>query len=52
MRTSLDKSLRPLPRAADDVDTSLRFLTERGRADGVEVLLPHAWGATDPFTQL
>ena len=52
MRTSLDKPLKPLPRAADDLHTSLRFLTERGRADGVEVLLPHAWSATDPFKEL
>ena len=52
MRTSLDKPLKPLPRAADDLDTSLRFLAARGRADGVEVLLPHAWGATDPFEGL
>ena len=41
MRTSLDKPLKPL-----------RFLTERGRVDGVEVLLPHAWAVTDPFAGL
>jgi L-ascorbate metabolism protein UlaG (beta-lactamase superfamily) len=52
MRTSLDKPLKPLPGAADDLDTSLRFLTERGRADGVEVLLPHTWAVTDPFAGL
>jgi L-ascorbate metabolism protein UlaG (beta-lactamase superfamily) len=48
----LDRPLVPFPRALDDVDATLRFLRERGRAEGVEVALPAAFERVDPFAGL
>jgi L-ascorbate metabolism protein UlaG (beta-lactamase superfamily) len=45
----LDRPLTPLPRFADNFRRSLRFLTERGLAEGVDVQLPVAWERVDPL---
>ncbi|MFI0723184.1 MFS transporter [Streptomyces sp. NPDC021224] len=45
----LDRPPVPLPRVADDLAVSMDFLLRRGDADGVDVALPVAWRATDPF---
>lgn len=45
----LSKPLKPLPFFADDFAASLRFLTERGEAEGVQVSVPTAWQSEDPF---
>lgn len=38
-----------LPYLADDFDEMMRLLDDRGRADGVEIVLPPLWEPTDPF---
>jgi L-ascorbate metabolism protein UlaG (beta-lactamase superfamily) len=45
---SLDEPLAP----AGDFDASMRFLIERGKKDGVEVLLPVEWRKSNPFAAL
>jgi L-ascorbate metabolism protein UlaG (beta-lactamase superfamily) len=42
---SLDEPLVP----SGDFDLSMRFLTERGKKEGVEVRLPVEWKRSDPF---
>ncbi len=48
----LDEPLAAFPRAIDDLDAALRFLLERGRAEGVEVVLAPAFAKVDPFAGL
>ena len=45
----LDRPLVALPRVADDLDASLRFLRTRGAIEGVEIAMPAVWDAVDPF---
>lgn len=45
----LSKSLRALPYAADDLDFSIRCLTELADADGVTIHLPTLWRAENPW---
>lgn len=45
----LSKPLRPLPRVVDNVQASMRYLAERGEADGVQITMPLAWEAVEPF---
>lgn len=45
----LDRPLQPIPQLFDDFAATMRFLTERGRAEGVDVSLPAALTAFDPF---
>ena len=45
----LRQPLVPLPRVADDLSASLRFLRSRGAVDGVEIAMPTAWETVDPF---
>ena len=46
----LDKPLRALPFAADDLDFSMRVLSRRAAEDGVGLHLPTLWQATDPWS--
>ena len=39
----LDEPLQPIPHLLDDFDATMRFLLEKGAAQGVEVKLPQAW---------
>lgn len=48
----LDQPLVPLPRLVDDFDVSMRFLAERCREAGVDLVLPAPWRVTDPFAGL
>lgn len=45
----LDKPLRALPRAVDDLDTSMRVLTGLAETDGVALHLPALWQRSDPW---
>lgn len=45
----LGEPLVPFPRIADDFDATMRFLTERGQAEGVEIRLPPKGEPFDPF---
>jgi hypothetical protein len=45
----LDRPLRALPYAGDDLDVSMRALTALAAADGVELHLPTLWQPTDPW---
>jgi len=45
----LHRTLVPLPRVADNLEASLRFLRSRGAVDGVEIAMPAAWETVDPF---
>jgi len=45
----LSEPLVPQPRFMDDFDNTMRFVLERGRVDGVDVRIPQAWVASDPF---
>lgn len=47
-----DPALIALPYAADDFDKMMTLLDERGRADGVEIVLPPLWDRTDPLKGL
>jgi L-ascorbate metabolism protein UlaG (beta-lactamase superfamily) len=49
---SLERPLLAFPRAVDDLDAALRFLLERGRAEGVEVRLAQPFEKVDPFAGL
>jgi L-ascorbate metabolism protein UlaG (beta-lactamase superfamily) len=49
---SLDEPLVALPRAIDDFDATMRFLQERGRAEGVDVEVLPAFVKVDPFAGL
>lgn len=48
----IDKPVRPMRYAMDDFRVTMRFLLERGEADGVEVLIPAPWRTADPFAGL
>lgn len=48
----LDQPLVPLPSLLDDFAASMKFLTERGRASGVDIKLPEVFVAFDPFENL
>lgn len=48
----IDKPVRPMRYALDDFRVTMRFLLERGKADGVEVLIPAPWRTADPFAGL
>ena len=45
----LDKPLRALPFAADDLDFSMQVLSRLATEDGVGLHLPTLWQATDPW---
>jgi L-ascorbate metabolism protein UlaG (beta-lactamase superfamily) len=46
----LDKPLRALPFAGDDLDASMRVLTELAAEDGVGLHLPTLWQRSDPWS--
>lgn len=46
----LDKPLRALPFAGDDLDASMRVLTRLAADDGVTLHLPTLWQPTDPWS--
>jgi L-ascorbate metabolism protein UlaG (beta-lactamase superfamily) len=46
----LDKPLRALPFAADDLDASMRVLVRLAAADGVALHLPTLWQPADPWS--
>jgi len=46
----LDKPLRALPFAADDLDVSMRVLTRLASEDGVALHLPTLWQPVDPWS--
>ncbi|GJF09503.1 MBL fold metallo-hydrolase [Mycolicibacterium cyprinidarum] len=46
----LDKPLRALPYAADDLDASMRMLTQLAAEDGVDLYLPTLWRRADPWS--
>lgn len=48
----LDQPLVPLPGLLDDFAASMTFLTERGRASGVDIKLPEVFVPFDPFENL
>ncbi|WP_067682253.1 MBL fold metallo-hydrolase [Nocardia miyunensis] len=48
----LDRPLRPLPYFADRFDVTMAMLLPLAQRDGVEVVLPVAWDATDPHGEL
>jgi L-ascorbate metabolism protein UlaG (beta-lactamase superfamily) len=45
----LDKPLRALPYAGDDLDVTMRVLTRLAREDGVALHLPTLWQRADPW---
>ncbi|OBC04499.1 MBL fold metallo-hydrolase [Mycobacterium sp. 852013-50091_SCH5140682] len=45
----LHKPLRALPYAGDDLDVSMRVLTQLAAADGVSLHLPTLWEPADPW---
>lgn len=49
---SLDEPLVPLPNLIDDFPASMKFLADRGQASGVDLKLPEAFVAFDPFEKL
>jgi len=46
----LDKPLRALPYAADNLDVSMRVLTQLAADDGVDLHLPTLWRRSDPWS--
>ena len=46
----LDKPLRALPYAGDDLDVSMRMLTQLAAEDSVELHLPTLWQRADPWS--
>ncbi|MCH9669253.1 MAG: MBL fold metallo-hydrolase [Actinomycetia bacterium] len=46
----LDKPLRALPYAGDDLDVSMRVLSQLATEDGVELHLPTLWRRADPWS--
>lgn len=46
----LDKPLRALPYAGDDLDVSMRVLTQLAADDGVDLHLPTLWQRADPWS--
>lgn len=47
----LDQPLVPLPWPFDDIDASMRFISERAQQDGVDVKFVQAWDKIDPFIE-
>ena len=45
----LDQPMVPLPAPFDDMGSSMAFLIERGRQDGVDIKLAAAWAKIDPW---
>ncbi|MGE2731163.1 MBL fold metallo-hydrolase [Mycolicibacterium vaccae] len=45
----LDKPLRALPRAVDDLDMTMRVLSRLAETDGVVLHLPTLWQRSDPW---
>ena len=45
----LHRPLRPMAYLLDDMDAAMRFVIDRCRADGVELVLPVSWEPMDPF---
>jgi hypothetical protein len=48
----IGKPVRPMRYFLDDFRVTMRFLMERGPADGVEVLIPAPFRTADPFAGL
>jgi L-ascorbate metabolism protein UlaG (beta-lactamase superfamily) len=48
----LSKPLRALPYVADDLDVSLRILSELAERDGVALDMPTAWRREDPWARV
>jgi L-ascorbate metabolism protein UlaG (beta-lactamase superfamily) len=48
----LDRPLRALPFVGDDLDATMRVVTELADTDGVDLQLPSVWQAADPWTGL
>ncbi len=48
----LDRSLRALPYAGDDLDVTMRVLDELARQQGVALHLPTVWRREDPWSGL
>lgn len=46
---ALDKPIRALPYAGDDLDVSIRVLSQLAAEDGIELHLPTLWSRTDPW---
>jgi L-ascorbate metabolism protein UlaG (beta-lactamase superfamily) len=46
----LDKPLRALPYAGDDLDVTMRVLSRLAREDGVALHLPTLWQRADPWS--
>lgn len=46
----LDKPLRAIPYAVDDLDVSMRVLTRLAAEDGVQLHLPTLWQRADPWS--
>jgi L-ascorbate metabolism protein UlaG (beta-lactamase superfamily) len=49
---SLDESLVLLPNLIDDFPASMKFLADSAQASGVDVRLPEAFVAFDPFENM
>jgi L-ascorbate metabolism protein UlaG (beta-lactamase superfamily) len=45
----LDRPLRALPFAGDDLDRTMRVLTELAARDGIDLQLPSVWAREDPW---
>jgi len=48
----LDRPLRALPFAGDDLDATMREFSELAAADGVQLLFPTVWAREDPWRLL
>lgn len=48
----IDEPLQPMPVLLDDMSATMQFLIAQGQKCGVEVKLPEAWTAFDPFDRL
>lgn len=48
----LDRPLRPLPYAGDDLDVTMRVLGDLARTQGVALHLPTVWQREDPWSGL
>lgn len=47
---TLDRPLRAMPYLLDDMDAAMRFVVDRCRGDGLELVLPVPWQPFDAFT--
>jgi hypothetical protein len=48
----LDRPLRALPYAGDDLDVTMRVLGDLARSQGVHLHLPQLWRRKDPWSGL